>query len=151
MAGLKKLACMAEKKNDEQQLIESELFGHRRILYRRYWRAQGLARSMSGIGLGILGRTGEMELAIQVNLLRVIETRKISAVGDIAIREFKGKLIAVTKRDLPLENSSRPVPRGSLLPVVRGSDSDSIARRSDSGFAGCVPEVAAVDDDSEGG
>lgn len=44
-----------------------------------------------------------MDLSIQVKLLRVIETRRFSAVGDTAVREFHGKLIAATNRDLPRE------------------------------------------------
>ena len=44
-----------------------------------------------------------MELSIQVKLLRVIETRKFSAVGDTALRQFSGKLIAATNRDLEQE------------------------------------------------
>ena len=41
-----------------------------------------------------LDELGEMDLSIQVKLLRVIETRRFSAVGDTAAREFQGKLIA---------------------------------------------------------
>jgi len=44
-----------------------------------------------------------MDLSLQVKLLRVIETRRFAAVGDTAMREFKGKLIAATNRDLPSE------------------------------------------------
>ena len=44
-----------------------------------------------------------MDLSIQVKLLRVIETRRFSAVGDTAAREFQGKLIAATNRELPAE------------------------------------------------
>ncbi len=44
-----------------------------------------------------------MELLLQVKLLRAIETRRFSAVGDTALREFRGKLIAATNRDLRAE------------------------------------------------
>ena len=50
-----------------------------------------------------LDELGEMDLSIQVKLLRVIETRRFSPVGDTATREFKGKLIAATNRDLEKE------------------------------------------------
>ncbi len=50
-----------------------------------------------------LDELGEMDLAIQVKLLRVMETRRFSAVGDTVAREFHGKLIAATNRDLPAE------------------------------------------------
>jgi DNA-binding NtrC family response regulator len=44
-----------------------------------------------------------MDLAIQVKLLRVIETRRFSAVGETVSREFEGKLIGATNRNLPAE------------------------------------------------
>jgi len=85
-------------------LIESELFGH--------WRGsftgaigdrKGWLEACPESGSVFLDELGEMDLAIQVKLLRVIETRKFSAVGDTATREFHGKLIAATNRDLPSE------------------------------------------------
>jgi DNA-binding NtrC family response regulator len=44
-----------------------------------------------------------MDLSMQVKLLRVMETRRFAPVGDTALREFKGKFIAATNRDLPAE------------------------------------------------
>ena len=85
-------------------LIESELFGHRRgsftgaIADRKGW-----LESCSPAGSVFLDELAEMDLSIQVKLLRVIETRRFSAVGDTALREFSGKLIAATNRQLPVE------------------------------------------------
>jgi DNA-binding NtrC family response regulator len=85
-------------------LIESELFGHRRgsftgaIADRKGW-----LEACPPSGSVFLDELGEMELAIQVKLLRIIETRRFSAVGDTALREFRGKLIAATNRDLSSE------------------------------------------------
>src|SRR5262249_27456222 len=85
-------------------LIESELFGHRRgaftgaIADRKGW-----LEACPPTGSVFLDELGEMDLAIQVKLLRVIETRKFSPVGDTVAREFRGKLIAATNRDLPAE------------------------------------------------
>src|SRR5580700_4713250 len=85
-------------------LVESELFGHRRGSFTgAIGDRKGWLEGCPETGSVFLDELGEMELAIQVKLLRVIETRKFSAVGDTAIREFKGKLIAATNRDLPLE------------------------------------------------
>ena len=47
-----------------------------------------------------LDELGDLDLSIQVKLLRVIETRTFHAVGESVAREFKGKLIAATHRDL---------------------------------------------------
>ena len=47
-----------------------------------------------------LDELGDLDPAIQVKLLRVIETRTFHPVGDTAGRQFQGKLIAATNRDL---------------------------------------------------
>jgi transcriptional regulator with AAA-type ATPase domain len=82
-------------------LVESELFGHRRGSFtgavgdRRGW-----LETCPESGSVFLDELGEMELAIQVKLLRVIETRTFHAVGDTAGKQFRGKLITATNRDL---------------------------------------------------
>ena len=85
-------------------LIESELFGHRRGAFTgAIGDRKGWLEACPVSGSVFLDELGEMDLAIQVKLLRVIETRRFSAVGDTATREFQGKLIAATNRDLPSE------------------------------------------------
>ena len=85
-------------------LVESELFGHRRgaftgaIADRKGW-----LESCPLSGSVFLDELGEMDLSVQVKILRVMETRKFSAVGDTATREFRGKLIAATNRELAFE------------------------------------------------
>jgi transcriptional regulator of acetoin/glycerol metabolism len=85
-------------------LIESELFGHRRgsftgaIADRKGW-----LEACPVLGSVFLDELGEMDFSMQVKLLRVIETRRFSPVGDTAVREFHGKLIAATNRRLPVE------------------------------------------------
>ena len=82
-------------------LIESELFGHRRGAFtgatqdRRGWLE--LCRPLSSI---FLDEIGDLDAAIQVKLLRVLQTRTFQALGDTAERYFSGKLIAATNRDL---------------------------------------------------
>jgi transcriptional regulator with PAS, ATPase and Fis domain len=83
-------------------LVESELFGHRRgaftgaVADRRGW-----LETCPEAGSVFLDELGDMDTAIQVKLLRVIETRTFHPVGDTAGRQFRGKLIAATNRDLP--------------------------------------------------
>jgi len=85
-------------------LIESELFGHRRGSFTgAIGDRKGWLEACPPSGSVFLDELGEMDLAIQVKLLRVIETRRFSAVGDTAARDFEGKLIAATNRDLPSE------------------------------------------------
>jgi transcriptional regulator with AAA-type ATPase domain len=83
-------------------LVESELFGHRRgaftgaVAERRGW-----LETCPEVGSVFLDELGDMDPAIQVKLLRVIETRTFHPVGGTANRQFRGKLIAATNRDLP--------------------------------------------------
>jgi transcriptional regulator with AAA-type ATPase domain len=89
-------------------LIESELFGHRRGAFTgAIGDRKGWLETCPPLGTVFLDELGEMELLLQVKLLRAIETRAFSAVGDTAIREFRGKLIAATNRDLRLEIANR--------------------------------------------
>jgi transcriptional regulator with AAA-type ATPase domain len=82
-------------------LVESELFGHRRgaftgaIADRKGW-----LETCPAAGTVFLDELGDLDPAIQVKLLRVIETRTFHAVGESAGRQFRGKLIAATNRDL---------------------------------------------------
>lgn len=82
-------------------LVESELFGHRRGSFtgaagdRKGWLETCPVR-----GSVFVDELGDLEPAIQVKLLRVIETRRFNPVGDTASLRFQGKLIAATNRDL---------------------------------------------------
>lgn len=85
-------------------LIESELFGHRRGAFTgAVGDRKGWLDVCPPLGSVFLDELGEMELSIQVKLLRVLETRRFAAVGDTALREFHGKIVAATNRDLPAE------------------------------------------------
>ena len=65
-----------------------------------------------------------MELLLQVKLLRAIETRRFSAVGDTALKEFRGKLpdclppIAIWREEIRL----RHFREDPVLPAVRRPD-----------------------------
>jgi DNA-binding NtrC family response regulator len=85
-------------------LIESELFGHRRGSFTgAIGDRKGWLEACPPSGSVFLDELGEMDLAIQVKLLRVMETRRFSAVGDTQQRDFQGKLMAATNRALPTE------------------------------------------------
>lgn len=82
-------------------LVESELFGHLRgaftgaVADRKGW-----LETCPELGSVFLDEIGDLDPAIQVKLLRVIETRTFHPVGGTAGRQFRGKLIAATNRDL---------------------------------------------------
>ncbi len=85
-------------------LIESELFGHRRGAFTGAIADRvGWLEACPRQGAVFLDELGEMEMTVQVKLLRVMETRQYAAVGDTAVRRFEGKLIAATNRDLGVE------------------------------------------------
>ena len=85
-------------------LIESELFGHRRGAFTgATGDRKGWLDACPEPGSVFLDELGEMELSLQVKLLRVIETRRFSPVGDTALHVFRGKLIAATNRNLAEE------------------------------------------------
>ena len=82
-------------------LVESELFGHRRGAFTgAVGDRKGWLETCSPLGSVFLDELGDLDPAIQVKLLRVIETRTFHAVGDTGSRPFQGKLIAATNRDL---------------------------------------------------
>ena len=85
-------------------LIESELFGHRRGAF------TGALADRAGwfevcppLGTVFLDEIGETEPAIQVKLLRVLETRTFQRLGESRTRHFQGKVVAATNRDLARE------------------------------------------------
>lgn len=82
-------------------LVESELFGHRRGSFTgAIGDRKGWLETCPQLGSVFLDELGDLDPAIQVKLLRVIETRTFQPVGDTASRHFQGKLIAATNRDL---------------------------------------------------
>lgn len=85
-------------------LIESELFGHRRGAFTgAVGDRKGWLETCPPLGSVFLDEIGEMDVALQVKLLRVLETRTFSPLGDTAVRVFHGKLIAATNRRLDVE------------------------------------------------
>ncbi len=85
-------------------LIESELFGHRRGAF------TGAVADRTGwlevcppLGAVFLDEIAEIEPAIQVKLLRVLESRTFQRLGETRGRSFRGKLIAATNRNLGAE------------------------------------------------
>lgn len=85
-------------------LIESELFGHRKGSFTGATSDRaGWLESCQPHGAVFLDEIGELDMAIQVKLLRVVQNRTYSRLGETDERSFQGKLIAATNRDLGCE------------------------------------------------
>ncbi|HEV2387215.1 MAG TPA: sigma-54 dependent transcriptional regulator [Candidatus Acidoferrales bacterium] len=84
-------------------LLESQLFGHVRGAFTGATDTRpGLFEYANG-GTVFLDEIGEMSLAMQSKLLRVIENREIQRVGSPEIRKVEVRLVAATNRDLRAE------------------------------------------------
>ena len=82
-----------------ETLLESELFGHRRGAFTGVATDEpGLFRAANG-GVILLDEVGEMPRAMQAKLLRVLQEREITPVGDTRPQKVDVRVLFATKRD----------------------------------------------------
>ncbi len=82
-------------------LIESGLFGHRKGAFTGGLQDRsGWLEACPQEGTVLLDEIGELDPSIQVKLLRVLQTRTFQRIGETEPRQFRGRLIAATNRDL---------------------------------------------------
>jgi DNA-binding NtrC family response regulator len=83
-----------------EHLVESELFGHERGAFTGAVAArQGAFEAATG-GTLFLDEIGELPLAAQAKLLRVLEERTLTRLGSTKPVKVEGRVVAATNRDL---------------------------------------------------
>jgi len=93
---LVKLNCAALP----EQLLEGELFGYERGAFTGATQAKaGLIEAADG-GTLFLDEIGEMPLATQAKLLRVVESREVMRLGSLRPKKVDVRFVAATHRDL---------------------------------------------------
>ncbi|MCC7110971.1 MAG: sigma-54-dependent Fis family transcriptional regulator [Deltaproteobacteria bacterium] len=86
-----------------ETLIESELFGHTKGSFTGAHADRPGLFELGGQGTVFLDEIGELPLAMQVKLLRVLQERKLRRVGGAADLDVECRVIAATNRDLESE------------------------------------------------
>ncbi|MEY3459513.1 MAG: Transcriptional regulatory protein ZraR [Planctomycetota bacterium] len=87
-----------------RNLVESELFGHAKGAFTDASAARaGWLEACGEHGAVLLDEIGELDPTTQVKLLRVLQNRQFQRIGETKVRDFHGKIIAATNRDLRRE------------------------------------------------
>lgn len=86
-----------------ETLLESELFGHEKGAFTGAVDQRKGFFEVADKGTIFLDEIGEMPIATQVKLLRILETGEFSRLGSSTVRKVDVRLVAATNRDLEQE------------------------------------------------
>lgn len=86
-----------------RELLESELFGHEKGAFTHAIRSRPGRFELADSGTIFLDEIGEMDLTLQVKILRVLQEKEIERVGGSTIKNVDVRIVAATNRDLEAE------------------------------------------------
>lgn len=86
-----------------RELLESELFGHEKGAFTHAIRTRPGRFEIADGGSIFLDEIGEMDLSLQVKILRVLQEKEIERVGGSGIKKVDVRIVAATNRDLEEE------------------------------------------------
>lgn len=86
-----------------RDLLESELFGHEKGAFTHALRSKPGRFELADGGTVFLDEIGEMDMDLQVKILRVLQEKEIERVGGSGVKKVDVRIIAATNRDLEAE------------------------------------------------
>ncbi|WP_456325968.1 sigma-54 interaction domain-containing protein [Desulfonauticus submarinus] len=86
-----------------KELLESELFGHEKGAFTHAIRSRAGRFEVANGGTIFLDEIGELDLSLQVKILRVIQEKEFERVGSNKTQKVDVRIVAATNRDLEEE------------------------------------------------
>ncbi|MDR2503204.1 MAG: sigma-54 dependent transcriptional regulator [Deltaproteobacteria bacterium] len=86
-----------------KDLLESELFGHEKGAFTHALRSRQGRFELADSGTIFLDEIGEMDLSLQVKILRVLQEKEIERVGGNGAKKVDVRVVAATNRNLEQE------------------------------------------------